>query len=129
MKLIDHTKGCVVNKSKAVVAGMAALATVATIGACSNTATKNASSPAPSTTQSATATPAAAHNQADVMFAHMMIPHHQQAIQMSDMILAKQGVDSRVVDLAMQIKAAQGPEIDQMQGWLDQWGRVGYAGG
>lgn len=52
-----------------------------------------------------------------------MIPHHQQAIQMSDIVLAKQGIDPRVIDLANQIKAAQGPELQQMQGWLTQWGR------
>jgi uncharacterized protein (DUF305 family) len=57
------------------------------------------------------------------MFAQQMIPHHQQAIQMSDIVLAKQGIDSRVVDLADQIKAAQGPEIQPMQGWLTQWGQ------
>jgi uncharacterized protein (DUF305 family) len=63
-----------------------------------------------------------AHNDADVMFAQHMIPHHQQAVEMSDMLLAKQGIDPRVTELATQIKAAQGPEIQQMQGWLDQWG-------
>jgi uncharacterized protein (DUF305 family) len=52
-----------------------------------------------------------------------MIPHHQQAIQMSDIILGKQGIDPRVVQLANQIKAAQGPEIQQMQSWLSQWGQ------
>jgi uncharacterized protein (DUF305 family) len=51
-----------------------------------------------------------------------MIPHHQQAVEMSDMVLAKQGIDPRVTELAKQIKAAQGPEIDTMQGWLKQWG-------
>ncbi|WP_101952682.1 DUF305 domain-containing protein [Mycobacterium sp. 3519A] len=71
-------------------------------------------------TSSATAA-AEAHNDADVMFAQHMIPHHQQAIEMSDMLLAKQGIDPRVIDLANQIKAAQGPEIQQMQGWLTQW--------
>src|SRR3954470_15163788 len=71
----------------------------------------------------ATTTPAGeAHNDADVMFAQHMIPHHQQAIEMSDTLLAKQGVDPRVTDLANQIKAAQGPEIQPMQGWLTQWG-------
>ena len=40
---------------------------------------------------------------------------------MSDIILGKQGIDPRVVQLANQIKAAQGPEIQQMQGWLSQW--------
>ena len=105
------------------VTGVAALAAVAAIGACSNSATKEAtSSTAASTAQSSSAAPAVAHTQADMMFARMMIPHHQQAVQMSDMILAKQGIDPRVIDLTKQIKAAQGPEIDQMQGWLTQWG-------
>jgi uncharacterized protein (DUF305 family) len=52
-----------------------------------------------------------------------MIPHHQQAIQMSNIILGKQGIDARVVQLANQIKAEQGPEIQQMQSWLSQWGQ------
>lgn len=63
-----------------------------------------------------------AHNDADVMFAQHMIPHHQQAVEMSDVLLAKQGVDARVSELATQIKGAQAPEIEQMQGWLKQWG-------
>jgi uncharacterized protein (DUF305 family) len=112
-----------------VVTGAAALAAVISIGACSNSATKQATSSAPpASAQTSTAAPAVTHNQADMMFARMMIPHHQQAIQMSDMILAKQGIDPRVVDLAKQIKAAQGPEIDQMQGWLNQWGMPGMPG-
>ena len=55
------------------------------------------------------------------MFAKMMIPHHQQAVAMSDMILAKDGIDAKVTDLAAQIKAAQAPEIAQMSGWLAGW--------
>jgi uncharacterized protein (DUF305 family) len=51
-----------------------------------------------------------------------MIPHHQQAIEMSDMLLGKQGIDPEVVALANQIKKAQGPEIEQMQSWLKAWG-------
>ena len=78
-------------------------------------------------TSSAAAAPtssaaAEAHNDADVMFAQHMIPHHTQAVEMSDTLLAKQGIDPRVTELATQIKAAQGPEIQQMQGWLTQWG-------
>ena len=76
-----------------------------------------------SATPSTSASPAAGpHNDADVMFAQMMIPHHQQAIEMSDMILAKDGIDAKVTDLATQIKAAQAPEIAQMSGWLAGWG-------
>ena len=59
---------------------------------------------------------------ADQMFVTMMIPHHQQAIEMSELILEKDGVDTRIVELAERIKAAQGPEIELMQGWLDDWG-------
>jgi len=77
----------------------------------------------PATASANTTTPSGeVHNDADVMFAQHMIPHHQQAIEMSDMLLTKQGIDPRVTDLAKQIKAAQGPEIEQMQGWLTQWG-------
>lgn len=61
------------------------------------------------------------HNTADVMFAQMMIPHHAQAVEMSDMILAKQDIPAEVKDLATRIKEAQGPEIELMTGWLEDW--------
>ena len=110
-------------KTKTVASGVAVLAAVAAIGACSNSATKEATtSSASASTQTTTSVRAAAHNQADMNFVHMMIPHHQQAVEMSDIILAKQGIDPRVVDLAKQIKAAQGPEIEKMQGWMSQRG-------
>ncbi|MFC0314760.1 DUF305 domain-containing protein [Gordonia phosphorivorans] len=71
---------------------------------------------------SAGATQTADVNDADKMFAQMMIPHHKQAVEMSDLMLAKEGIDPRVTELARQIKAAQGPEIATMQGWLAQGG-------
>ncbi len=61
-------------------------------------------------------------NDVDIMFATMMKEHHAQAIDMSDVLLSKQGVDERVVALAEEIKAAQGPEIEKMDRWLDDWG-------
>lgn len=61
-------------------------------------------------------------NSADSMFAMMMIPHHEQAVEMSDMLLGKSGVDEEVLQLAQQIKDAQAPEIELMQSWLDAWG-------
>lgn len=70
----------------------------------------------------AASSPAASANAADVMFTQMMIPHHEQAVVMSDLILAKQGISAEVTKLAEQIKAAQQPEIDQMKGWLKEWG-------
>lgn len=66
--------------------------------------------------------PAADVNNADIMFATMMIPHHTQAVEMSDTILGKDNIDERVTELAEQIKAAQQPEIDQLENWLEDWG-------
>ena len=60
---------------------------------------------------------------ADVMFVRMMIPHHDQAIEMSDIILAKSDIPADITALAEKIKAEQAPEIDQMEAWLDQWGQ------
>jgi uncharacterized protein (DUF305 family) len=77
------------------------------------------SSSAPATSAAASAD----FNDADTMFAQMMIPHHAQAVEMSDMILAKEGIPASVTDLATKIKAAQGPEIEKMSGWLQSWGQ------
>lgn len=63
-----------------------------------------------------------APNSADEMFVMGMIPHHEQAIEMSDIVLAKEGIDPDVAELAQKIKDAQGPEIEQMSGWLEEWG-------
>jgi uncharacterized protein (DUF305 family) len=71
----------------------------------------------------ATESPAADFNGADVTFAQMMIPHHEQAVEMSEMLLAKDGIDDEVRDLATQIKDAQQPEIDQLKEMLSDWGQ------
>jgi uncharacterized protein (DUF305 family) len=71
----------------------------------------------------ASETAAADFNGADVTFAQMMIPHHEQAVEMSETLLAKDGIDERVRDLATQIKDAQQPEIDQLKEWLSEWGQ------
>lgn len=67
----------------------------------------------------------ATFNEADVTFAQMMVPHHEQAVDMSDMILSKEGIDEQVSNLASQIKDAQEPEIEQLNEWLDSWGAAG----
>lgn len=61
-------------------------------------------------------------NDADAAFAAMMIPHHEQAVEMSEMLLAKDDVPADVTDLAQRIMDAQAPEIDTMSTWLDEWG-------
>ena len=52
----------------------------------------------------------------DQIFAAMMIPHHEQAIQMSELALLN-STDPEILALASEIKAAQDPEIDQMKSW------------
>lgn len=61
-------------------------------------------------------------NAQDVTFAQDMIPHHQQAIEMSTQALT-QGASPKVASLASRIQAAQGPEIQSMKGWLSAWGK------
>ena len=61
------------------------------------------------------------YNGADVTFAQQMIPHHAQAIEMSDMIRGRD-LSPEVEQLAAQIMAAQTPEIEAMTGWLTAWG-------
>ncbi len=82
------------------------------------------SSSAPATPPTSASPADGPHNAADVMFVQMMIPHHQQAIEMSDLLLGLDGVDPEVTDLATQIKAAQAPEITTMSGWLAGWGEA-----
>lgn len=61
------------------------------------------------------------HNSQDVMFAQMMIPHHQQAIVMAKQAATKAS-SPQVKKLAAQIEQAQDPEIQKMTGWLKSWG-------
>lgn len=98
------------NKTRRVVAGIIAVgALVAGCGGSGDAGAEN--------TPADTATA----NQADITFAHEMIPHHQQAVEMA--ALAATRADSpEVRELAAQIEGAQDPEIETMTGWLKQWG-------
>lgn len=53
----------------------------------------------------------------DIMFAQMMIPHHEQAVEISNFALLT-SKNSEVLALAKSIRDAQSPEILQMKGWL-----------
>ena len=88
------------------------LAGVLGLAACGNDDTSNSSGD----------TSTARFNNADVEFAQGMVPHHQQAVVMSQM--AETHADSpEVKKLAADIEAAQGPEIDTMTQWLQDWGK------
>ncbi len=62
-----------------------------------------------------------AHNDADVAFAQEMVAHHEQAVVMAQMGQDQASSDA-VRDLATRIENAQGPEIETMQTWLEEWG-------
>ena len=68
-------------------------------------------------------TPSAADfNESDVMFAQMMIPHHQQAVELADLALEPTSAASpEILQLAQQIRDGQEPEIKQMTALLIQW--------
>jgi uncharacterized protein (DUF305 family) len=71
---------------------------------------------------SSDSTSEASFNAADVMFAQMMIPHHEQAIEMSDIALDPTVTASpAVIELANEIKSAQDPEISLMKSFLAEW--------
>ena len=68
-----------------------------------------------------TESPSAQFNDADVAFAQGMIPHHQQAVEMAQ-TAEERAQSSEVKQLAADIEAAQGPEIEQLTSWLEAWG-------
>ncbi|WP_234365033.1 DUF305 domain-containing protein [Streptomyces sp. RTd22] len=71
----------------------------------------------------ATGTPApGGFNDADVSFAQMMIPHHQQALEMAKLADGRAG-DQQITSLAGKIEKAQDPEIRTMKSWLKSWGK------
>jgi uncharacterized protein (DUF305 family) len=61
------------------------------------------------------------HNDADVAFASGMIQHHAQALAMVDLTMGRD-LDPKAQGLAEGIRAAQGPEIETMADWLQDWG-------
>jgi uncharacterized protein (DUF305 family) len=72
-------------------------------------------------------------SEADVAFLSGMVPHHEQAVEMSEIVL---GADPspEVADLAERIRAAQDPEIEEMEALLaaardaDDGGHGGHGG-
>ncbi|GII81910.1 hypothetical protein Sru01_68920 [Sphaerisporangium rufum] len=112
---------------KRAVISAAVVSAVLLAGACAapETATHDMLPASPMSTtpahSSAPATgPAADHNDRDIWFAQMMIPHHRQALDMAKPAAKRAGRE--VKELAERIEAAQGPEIRTMTGWLESWG-------
>jgi uncharacterized protein (DUF305 family) len=100
-----------------------ALAATLVLAACGTADTSATGSANPSAAAAAASSVpvSTTKNEADVVFASMMIPHHAQAVTMADMALTHAG-NPGVKALAPKIKAAQSPEIKRMSGWLTLWG-------
>lgn len=65
----------------------------------------------------------------DRMFIDMMIPHHQGAIRMARVQLAR-GRDPQLVRISKAVVATQSQEIEQMNAWRKDWyGGASPAGG
>lgn len=63
------------------------------------------------------------NNSTDVMFAQMMIPHHQQAIDMADMALnPSRHASEELRNLASEMKSAQTMEVATLTQLLQKWG-------
>ncbi|GAA0641999.1 lipoprotein [Streptomyces sp. NBRC 14336] len=81
------------------------------------------SSASATATQNAGDNPApGAFNDADVSFAQMMIPHHEQAVDMAKLAEGRAS-DAEIKTLAADIEKAQDPEIQTMKSWLKAWGK------
>lgn len=59
-------------------------------------------------------------NDSDVAFASDMIQHHAQALGMVDLTMGRR-IDPDVQQVAEEIRADQGPEIERMTDWLTAW--------
>ncbi len=100
---------------KPVIAGLVALIMVMALAGCSKDASKGMDHEGHSSMASGDLTGD------DIMFLQMMIPHHQQAIDMSDLALTRSS-DSELLALAKDIRDGQGAEIVKMKAWLDKAG-------
>lgn len=116
----------------------AAIAAALAVAGCSDNASDTSTSPTSSSTgmsgsmpgmdhggSSASAAPSATRtdfDDADVTFLQMMYPHHVQAVDMAKLV-AGRSQNRQVITLAQNIEKAQGPEMTQMTGLLESFGK------
>ncbi|MDT5279154.1 MAG: hypothetical protein QOJ20_349 [Mycobacterium sp.] len=102
-----------------VAAVLAAVAAALFLSSCSSPASDGHTGEEHSDEPVITGQPAG-YNADDVAFATNMIPHHQQAVELSAMV-PDRSTNDQLVALAKQISAAQQPEINVMKVFLVQW--------
>ncbi|MEO3743911.1 DUF305 domain-containing protein [Plantactinospora sp. B5E13] len=61
--------------------------------------------------------PGPTHNTADLRFVQMMIPHHEQALEMAALVPQRAG-SAGVIAVADRIRSAQQPEVEVLRSWL-----------
>ena len=98
---------------------IAALAAALLLASCSGRAS-DAGTAEPQTDQPVITGQPAGYNPDDVAFATNMIPHHQQAVELSALV-PDRSTNTELIALANQISAAQQPEINVMKVFLVQW--------
>jgi uncharacterized protein (DUF305 family) len=105
--------------TRRVAAALAALTVALFVSSCSSPASDGHTDHPHSDEPVITGQPAG-YNADDVAFATNVIPHHQQAVDLSAMV-PDRSTNAELVALAEQISAAQQPEINVMKVFLVQW--------
>src|ERR1700682_4711850 len=100
----------------AVLAVVAAFAATAALSSCSSSSSDDEHTDDGDHTTTTTLQPAG-YNADDIAFATNMIPHHQQAVDLSAMV-PDRSTNAGLVALAQQISAARQPEINVMKVFL-----------
>lgn len=96
------------------IVGLVIAGTIAVVGLTG--CTININSPAQSAEQTDSKSEFSSNDQ---MFAQMMIPHHQQAVDLSA-LAPERSTNQEVLELAQTISDEQAPEIEQMGIWLGE---------
>jgi uncharacterized protein (DUF305 family) len=94
-----------------IAAALVALLVAAAGASCSS---DHKSPPAAQTTEQAD------HNADDIAFARNMVPHHEQAVVLAQMVPTNT-TNQQIIDLSTRIINSQVPEIQAFHAWLMQW--------
>jgi uncharacterized protein (DUF305 family) len=105
--------------TRRVAAALASVTAALVLSSCSSSASGGHADHSPADEPVITGQPAG-YDADDVSFATNMIPHHQQAVDLSAMV-PDRSTNAGLIALAKQISAAQQPEINVMKVFLVQW--------
>ena len=100
------------------------LALVLVAGACSSDSAL-APAPSPAVTIASGPAPTKAQARYEIDFLQDMIDHHMMAVMTAELCVEK-AIHEELRALCQEIIAAQSAEIEQMQGWLQEWYGISY---